>query len=59
MERICELWLTLHCYRPQVSVEWVDVTVQDLVEEARAQLYRQQARTVEMDNEAREKGETV
>ena len=59
VERICELWLTLHGYRPQVSVEWEDVNLQDLVEEARAELYRQQARTVEMDNEAREKGETV
>lgn len=59
VERICELWLTLHGYRPQVSVDWEDVNLQDLVEEARAELYRQQARTVEMDNEAREKGETV
>ena len=40
-------------------MEWEDVNLQDLVEEARAELYRQQARTVEMDNEAREKGETV
>ena len=59
VERICELWLRLHGYQPKVDVDWEDVNLQDLVEEARAELYRQQARTVEMDNEAREKGETV
>ena len=59
VERICELWLRLHGYDPKVTVEWKDINLQDLVEEARAELYRQQARTVEMDNEAREKGETV
>ena len=59
VERICELWLRLHGYAPQVTVDWEDVNLQDLVEEARAQLYRQQARTVELENEAREKGETV
>jgi len=59
VERICELWLRLHGYQPKVNVDWEDVNLQDLVEEARAELYRQQARTVEMDNEAREKGETV
>ena len=59
VEKICELWLRLHGYEPGVAVEWQDINLQDLVEEARAQLYRQQARTVELDNEAREKGETV
>ena len=59
VERICELWLRLHGYDPKVTVDWKDMNLQDLVEEARAELYRQQARTVEMDNEAREKGETV
>ena len=59
VERICELWLRLHGYDPKVTVDWKDMNLQDLVEEARAELYRQQARTVEMDNEAREKGERV
>ena len=59
VERICELWLRLHGYIPKVTVDWEDVNLQDLVEEAKAELYRQQARTVEMDNQAREKGETV
>ena len=59
VERICELWLRLHGYSPKVTVDWQDVNLQDLVEEARAELYRQQARTVEMDNQDREKGERV
>ena len=32
-------------------------TTRDLVEEARAQLYWEQARGLEMDNDARERGE--
>ena len=60
VERICELWLRLHGYVDKVTVDWEDINLQDLVEEARAELYRQQARTVQMENEAREKGaETV
>ena len=59
VERICELWLGLRGYGPKVSVEWEDINLQDLVEEARSQLYRQQARSIRMDNDAREKGETV
>lgn len=56
VERICELWLRLHGYGDKVTVDWEDINLQDLVEEARAELYRQQARTVQMENEAREKG---
>ena len=57
VERVCELWLRLHGYEDKVTVEWEDMNLQDLVEEARAELYRQQARTVQIENEAREKGE--
>ena len=57
VERICELWLRLHGYEDKVTVEWEDMNLQDLVEEARAELYRQQARTVQIENETREKGE--
>ena len=57
VERICELWLRLHGYDPRVTVDWADVNLQDLVEEARAQLYREQARTVALENQDREKGE--
>ena len=43
VERLCELWLILHGCGEQVTVEWTDINLQDLVEEARAQLYRAQA----------------
>ncbi|OUO42456.1 phage portal protein [Flavonifractor sp. An306] len=59
VERICELWLRLHGYDSRVEVDWLDINLQDLVEEARAQLYWEQARSLEMDNDAREKGESV
>ena len=59
VEKICELWLRLHGYDSRVEVDWQDINLQDLVEEARAQLYWQQTRSLEMDNDQREKGETV
>ena len=59
VERVCELWLTLHGYDSRVEVDWQDINLQDLVEEARAELYWEQARGLEMDNDAREKGESV
>ena len=43
VERICETWLRLHGYPARVAVDWEDINLQDLVEEARAQLYREQA----------------
>lgn len=42
VERLCELWLILHGYGQQVMVDWEDINLQDLVEEARADLYRAQ-----------------
>lgn len=41
--RIVELWLTLHGYDRRVELDWEDINLQDLVEEARAELYRNQA----------------
>ena len=46
VERICETWLRLKGYGTQVTVEWEDINLQDIVEEARAELYRQQARAL-------------
>ena len=42
VERLCELWLILHGFRQQVLVDWEDINLQDLVEEAKADLYRAQ-----------------
>ncbi len=46
VERICETWLRMHGYPDWVCVDWEDITLQDLVEEAKAELYREQAETI-------------
>ena len=46
VERICETWLRLHGYPAKARVEWEDINLQDLVEEARAELYREQAQAL-------------
>ena len=38
-----ELWLQLHGFDDRVELEWEDIDLQDMVEEARAELYRAQA----------------
>lgn len=43
LRRICRLWLRLGGYDDQVSIEWEDINLQDIVEEARAQLLHAQA----------------
>ena len=43
LRRIAELWLALRGYDIQVELQWDDINLQDLVEEARAELYRAQA----------------
>ena len=44
--RICRLWLRLGGYDDQVSIEWEDINLQDIVEEARAQLLHAQAEEI-------------
>ena len=43
LQRICRLWLRLGGYDDQVTIEWEDINLQDIVEEARAQLLHAQA----------------
>ena len=54
VERICRLWLRMHGYTCRFTVEWDDINLQDQVEEARAALYREQARKLRIEND--EKG---
>ena len=54
VERICEMWLRLHGYAGRPAVEWEDINLQDLVEEARAELYREQAETMRREREKEE-----
>lgn len=44
VERVCELWLRTQGYDDRVEVDWADINLQDEVDEAKAQLYRSQAR---------------
>ena len=43
LERICETWLRLHGDSSVPRIVWEDISLQDLVEEAHAELYRAQA----------------
>ena len=43
LEQICETWLRLHGDSTSPRIVWEDISLQDLVEEAHAELYRAQA----------------
>lgn len=51
VERICEFWLRLNGFDDRVDVDWVDVNLQDEESEAKAALYRAQARNLEEEHE--------
>ena len=55
LERICRLWLRMHGYGCRFEVVWDDINLQDIVEEARAALYREQARRLQYENDAAQK----
>lgn len=46
LRRISRLWLRLGGFDDQVSIEWEDINLQDIVEEARAQLLHAQAEEI-------------
>ena len=48
--RIAELWLRLNGFDDRVKLQWEDIDLQDLVEEARAELYRAQAEQLRKEN---------
>ena len=43
VERVCALWMRMHGYDGGFQVDWEEINLQDQVEEAKAELYRQQA----------------
>ena len=43
VERICEVWLRVRGFGTKVEIAWEEINLQDLVEEARAELYHEQA----------------
>ncbi|MCI8398531.1 MAG: serine/threonine protein phosphatase [Oscillibacter sp.] len=54
VERICGLWLKMHGYTCGCEVQWDDINLQDQVEEARAALFREQARKLRLENDLME-----
>lgn len=52
VERICEVWLRVHGLGGHVTVEWEDINLQDMVEEAKAELYREQAENLRGQRES-------
>lgn len=54
VERICRMWLRMHGYGCGVEVVWEDINLQDLVEESKAELYREQARRLRIENDQME-----
>lgn len=57
VERICRLWLRMHGYGCPFEVVWEDINLQDEVEEAKAALYREQARKLKLENDMTERGQ--
>ena len=43
LQRTAELWLRLHGFGGKAEILWEDINLQDIVEEAKAELYRAQA----------------
>ena len=41
--RICRLWMQLHGYAEEPEIVWDEISLQDIVEQAHAALYRAQA----------------
>ena len=48
LERIGELWVRLHGFGGGVKIDWEDINLQDIVEEAKAELYRAQAEKIRL-----------
>jgi len=48
--RVAELWLRLNGFDDEVEILWEDINLQDMVEEARAALYRAQAEALRKEN---------
>ncbi|MCI8419456.1 MAG: serine/threonine protein phosphatase [Oscillospiraceae bacterium] len=51
IEKICRTWLRLHGYGCGFQVVWDDINLQDLLEEAKADWYREQTRKLALEND--------
>ena len=50
IRKICRVWLILEGFDPAVEIVWDDISLQDMAETARAELYRAQASKLRIDN---------
>ncbi len=55
VEKICRLWMGLKGYHTEFSVVWDDINLQDELECAKAEWYRQQARELRLKCDAMER----
>ena len=53
-ERFSAVFARMRADGCRFAVEWDDINLQDLVEEAKAELYREQARRLRLENDERE-----
>ncbi len=51
LEKICRTWLRVHGYSCGFRIEWEDINLQDLLEEAKAGWYKEQTRKLRQENE--------
>lgn len=54
VEQICRMWLRMQGETAAFRVDWEDINLQDEVEEAKAELYREQARKLRIENDVAE-----
>lgn len=54
LEKICRTWLRVHGMIDTPKIVWDDINLQDQVEESRAELYREQARKLRLENDEKE-----
>ena len=43
IRKICRTWLVLEGYDPKMEIVWDEISLQDMTEQAKADLYRAQA----------------
>ena len=50
LRKICRTWLILEGLDPTVEIQWDDISLQDMAETAKAELYRAQAAKLKVEN---------
>ena len=56
VEKVCRMWLRTQGYACDFEVVWDTINLQDEVEDAKAQLYLEQARQLRLANDKEEFG---